>query len=111
MLLCAIFWLKELAGFVAPLPPAARAMASASARDSSSSIDGDMSASTSTDHPHLGAIQQMHSAIRFTGEAPQMLSPAPALGSDTQAVLSELLGLSNSDIASLVEEEAILISD
>ena len=64
-----------------------------------------------TEHPHLGAIQQMHSAIRFTGETPQTLSPAPVLGSNTQAVLSELLGLSNSDIASLVEEEAIITSD
>ena len=64
-----------------------------------------------TEHPHLGAIQQMHSAIRFTGEMPQTLSPAPALGSSTKAVLSELLSIDDSDIASLIEEEAILTSE
>jgi len=64
-----------------------------------------------TEHRHLGSIQQMHSAIRFTGETPQTLSPAPALGSNTKTILSELLSLEDSDIASLVEEEAILTSD
>ena len=64
-----------------------------------------------TNHPHLGSIQQMHSAIRFRGETTQKLSPAPALGSSTQAILSELLGLEDSDIASLVEEEAILTNE
>ena len=64
-----------------------------------------------TDHPHLGSIQQMHSAIRFRGETVQKLLPAPALGSSTQAILSELLGLEDSAIASLVEEEAILTSE
>ena len=64
-----------------------------------------------TEHPHLGSIQQMHSAIRFTGETPQTLSPAPALGSNTKAILSELLSLDDSDIASLVEEDAILTGE
>ena len=49
----------------------------------------------------------MHSALRFTGESPRQLAPAPELGSGTMTILSELLNYDETRIAQLAEEEAI----
>jgi crotonobetainyl-CoA:carnitine CoA-transferase CaiB-like acyl-CoA transferase len=58
-------------------------------------------------HPHFGDVKHMHSALRFTGESPRQLAPAPELGSSTMAILSELLNYDEAQIAQLAEEEAI----
>lgn len=58
-------------------------------------------------HAHFGEIKQMHSAIRFTGEAPRALEPAPALGSSTTAILREFLDLDEERINALASLEAI----
>lgn len=58
-------------------------------------------------HPHFGDVKHMHSALRFTGESPRQLAPAPELGSGTMTILSELLNYDETRIAQLAEEEAI----
>ena len=55
------------------------------------------------EHPKLGALREIGSPLRLSDTEPSPRSPAPALGADTDAVLSEFLGLSAREIAQLRE--------
>ena len=59
------------------------------------------------DHPQLGPLVVPHSALRFRGSAMLPLTPSPALGADTRAVLEDWLGLAPEDIDRLYEQGAL----
>jgi formyl-CoA transferase len=51
-------------------------------------------------HPVVGDVELMRNPIRMEGAVP--LQPSPLLGADTEAVLRDDLGLSESEIADLL---------
>lgn len=52
------------------------------------------------EHPGIGAVPMVHSPFRFSA-TPVTHRPAPALGADTDRILSEELGLPTQEIAEL----------
>lgn len=59
-------------------------------------------------HPQCGELAMPASPLRFSGEPPPPApGPAPRLGEDTDAVLGDLLGLGEAEIARLREAEVI----
>ena len=52
-------------------------------------------------------IRSVASPLRLSKTPPAYVSPPPALGADTQAVLRDCLGLGDADIAALADEGAI----
>jgi crotonobetainyl-CoA:carnitine CoA-transferase CaiB-like acyl-CoA transferase len=58
------------------------------------------------DHPECGRIPVPHSPMRWHGSGLVELEPSPALGADTEAVLTGLAGLQPAEIAALVERGA-----
>jgi crotonobetainyl-CoA:carnitine CoA-transferase CaiB-like acyl-CoA transferase len=55
----------------------------------------------------LGEIAQCHTPIRFLDLDPPALTDPPALGADTERVLTELADLSEEDLNRLRAAEAI----
>jgi crotonobetainyl-CoA:carnitine CoA-transferase CaiB-like acyl-CoA transferase len=61
-----------------------------------------------TDHnTEAGTIALPNSPIRYEGSALRPLTPAPALGEDTDEVLSELCNLDAAELARLRSEGVI----
>ena len=60
-------------------------------------------------HETLGMIAQMQTPLRLSGDTPPALTSPAALGADSSQVLHELLGLSQADMATLVEQGAIAL--
>jgi len=60
-------------------------------------------------HETLGMIAQMQTPLRLSGDTPPALTSPAALGADSSEVLHELLGLSQADMATLVEQGAIAL--
>lgn len=58
------------------------------------------------EHPAFGTLRQTASAVQFPGEQ-RGHQPASALGADTDAILSDMLGYSESQIAELRARRAI----
>ncbi|CAN0534064.1 unnamed protein product, partial [Scytosiphon promiscuus] len=58
-------------------------------------------------HPVFGEMVQMQTPLRFKGLQPPALTDPPELGGATDAVLSELLALSEDEIIALRNAEAI----
>jgi crotonobetainyl-CoA:carnitine CoA-transferase CaiB-like acyl-CoA transferase len=54
-------------------------------------------------------IAQMQTPLRLSGDTPPALTSPAALGADSSEVLHELLGLSQADMATLVEQGAIAL--
>jgi crotonobetainyl-CoA:carnitine CoA-transferase CaiB-like acyl-CoA transferase len=52
-------------------------------------------------HPTWGDIREVNTPARFSGEARRCHDAAPALGADTEHVLSEYLGYDGDRIAAL----------
>jgi formyl-CoA transferase len=59
------------------------------------------------DHPEYGRIVVPSSPLRFAGEEKMPYRPSAALGQDTQAILSERLGMTPAQIEQLREERAL----
>jgi len=66
----------------------------------------DRGAFVDVEHPLLGRLELPGKTVPI-GEMPHSARPAPMLGQDNGYVLGEILGLSTTDIARLVEEEAV----
>jgi crotonobetainyl-CoA:carnitine CoA-transferase CaiB-like acyl-CoA transferase len=60
-----------------------------------------------TDHPTLGPIVLCHTALRYEGEAPPVLTPVRDLGADTAAVLADLIGVDEAELAALAAAGAL----
>ena len=61
-----------------------------------------------TDHQtEMGAVALPNSPMRYEGSSLRPLTPAPGLGEHTDAVLSELCGLGDADLADLRREGVI----
>ena len=58
------------------------------------------------DHPHYGTLREVGCPIKIDDVAPRY-RPGAALGADTDAILRELLGMSDSEIDALRHEGAI----
>ena len=58
------------------------------------------------DHPEFGPLRQTRTAVKIPG-AVDHREPGPALGADTEAILSELLGYSDEEIERLQRAEVI----
>jgi hypothetical protein len=59
------------------------------------------------EHPMYGRICLMHSALRFQGSDPLPIRPSGELGRDNREVYGQWLGLSDSQLQQLVDEEVI----
>jgi crotonobetainyl-CoA:carnitine CoA-transferase CaiB-like acyl-CoA transferase len=59
------------------------------------------------DHPQGGRLPIPHSPIRWHGSPLIELDPSPVLGADTEAVFTELAGLSAEEVGRLVGDGAI----
>jgi len=59
------------------------------------------------DHPTLGSVVLPTGPLHFEGAPPQELIPSKALGADTDAVLTEWLGLAPDEVAALHREGAV----
>jgi CoA:oxalate CoA-transferase len=59
------------------------------------------------DDPDSGPMTIPHSPLRFEGLERLPLQPSPRLGEHNQAVFCDWLGLSEEELATLVEEEAV----
>lgn len=59
------------------------------------------------DHPVAGLMKVIGSPINLSETPPEVLTPAPLLGQHTASVLSDILNLTEDDIASLKKEKAI----
>jgi crotonobetainyl-CoA:carnitine CoA-transferase CaiB-like acyl-CoA transferase len=59
------------------------------------------------DHPKLGRIRTFANPIRYSSTPARYDRPPPALGADTRAVLTDLLGLSDGDLTSLAAKKVI----
>jgi crotonobetainyl-CoA:carnitine CoA-transferase CaiB-like acyl-CoA transferase len=59
------------------------------------------------EHPMYGRVCLMNSPLRFQGSEPAQIRPSGELGRDNRAVYGEWLGLSDSELASLLEQEVI----
>ncbi|MEV4604596.1 CoA transferase [Amycolatopsis sp. NPDC049253] len=57
--------------------------------------------------PGIGPVVTARGAVRWPADPPDSVAPAPVLGADTEAVLSEELGLGQAEIAKLVDEGVI----
>jgi formyl-CoA transferase len=55
----------------------------------------------SVEHPQIGELKMPAVQPRFSGTPPPQIKAAPALGADTDAILRELVGLSDGQIAEL----------
>jgi formyl-CoA transferase len=58
------------------------------------------------DHQALGSLSLVRNAVRMTGTAPTVRTPAPGAGADTETVLAEV-GLTADEIAELRRAGAI----
>jgi crotonobetainyl-CoA:carnitine CoA-transferase CaiB-like acyl-CoA transferase len=58
-------------------------------------------------HPNGGSTQGPGNPIKLSRTDEESFSPAPLLGSDTNSVMSELLGLSAPDIETLKSQGVI----
>ncbi|MBI4821797.1 MAG: CoA transferase [Deltaproteobacteria bacterium] len=59
------------------------------------------------EHPVAGRIRTLASPVRMDGERPKAGAAPPTLGQHTEEVLSELLGLTTEEIATLKRERAV----
>ncbi|MGI6853930.1 CaiB/BaiF CoA transferase family protein [Mesorhizobium sp. 1B3] len=62
---------------------------------------------TSVEHPSLGTLRLPEQPVHIDGEERGALRPAPMLGADGPAILSELLGMTQAEIATLQTAEVI----
>jgi 2-methylfumaryl-CoA isomerase len=59
------------------------------------------------DQPGIGPVLAARGVTRWAGSTVEEIAPAPALGTDTHAVLAGELGLSDREIGALVDEGII----
>jgi 2-methylfumaryl-CoA isomerase len=59
------------------------------------------------EHPSAGAYLTPRSPLRFSGGEPLPASPAPVLGADTEAVLCDVLGLTDRELGVLAERGVV----
>ncbi|MFI5612562.1 CoA transferase [Amycolatopsis sp. NPDC051903] len=59
------------------------------------------------DQPGIGPVPAARSAVRWASAPAEAVEPAPALGADTEAVLTGELGLGQKELAALVDEGVI----
>ena len=59
------------------------------------------------EHPTLGRIVVPGSPMRYEGAPPMPHQPSSELGSDNDALLGDLLGLSKAEIGQLKDEKVI----
>jgi CoA:oxalate CoA-transferase len=62
---------------------------------------------TAVEHPSLGSLRLPEQPVHVEGEERGALRPAPMLGGDGPAILSELLGMGPAEIAALQTAEVI----
>lgn len=58
------------------------------------------------DHPEYGPIRQTGTAVRITGQEPD-LRPGPGLGADTESILTDLLGYGAEEVTRLRKSGAL----
>ncbi len=56
------------------------------------------------DHPACGPMKLVNTPVKYSYSTPSIRTPPPTLGQHTDEVLRDVLGLSESDIASLKGE-------
>jgi len=59
------------------------------------------------DHPACGPIKLVNHPVKYSRVEPKIRSPPPMLGEHTYEVLSEVLGLGESDIEALKKEKTV----
>jgi crotonobetainyl-CoA:carnitine CoA-transferase CaiB-like acyl-CoA transferase len=59
------------------------------------------------EHPELGAVTTVANPIKFSSTAVQYRKAPPRLGEDTDTVLAEFLGLSDTEISALKERGVV----
>lgn len=62
---------------------------------------------TEIEHPECGPVKLVSPPVKFSQSKPSIRTPPPTLGQHTDEVLTEILGMSRSDIESLKEEGVI----
>ena len=56
---------------------------------------------TEVDHPSCGPMKLLSPPVKFSESKPSIRSPPPTLGQHTEEVLSEMLGMSSSEVEEL----------
>ena len=59
------------------------------------------------EHPTCGPMKLVNTPVKYSFSEPSIRTPPPTLGQHTNEVLSELLGMSESDIASLKKDGVV----
>lgn len=59
---------------------------------------------TEVDHPTCGPMKLVNTPVKYSYSTPSIRTPPPTLGQHTDEVLRDVLGLSESDVASLKGE-------
>lgn len=59
------------------------------------------------EHPACGPLKLVNTPVKFSQSEPSIRIPPPLLGQHTQEILSELVGLTDSNIESLRKEGVV----
>ncbi|KAK0850178.1 hypothetical protein LTS02_013300 [Friedmanniomyces endolithicus] len=62
---------------------------------------------TEVDHPSCGPVKLLSPPVKFSESKPSIRTAPPTLGQHTQEVLSEMLGMSDSDIEALKKDGVV----
>ncbi|CAK3820675.1 related to alpha-methylacyl-coa racemase [Lecanosticta acicola] len=62
---------------------------------------------TEVDHPSCGPMKLVSPPVKFSESKPSIRTPPPTLGQHTNEVLSELLGMNNSEIEALKKDGVV----